>query len=55
MVTTFQTELAALQAAAGSSIDLAYLQNMILQNVLKKTQSLLYSQKMQMEALMQIL
>ena len=48
----FQLELVALQAAASSSVDLAWLQNEILQQVLEETWSLLQDQKVQIEKLM---
>ena len=55
MATTFQMELTALQAASGSSVNLARLQNTILQQALEETRSLLSSQRLQMEEMMQML
>lgn len=55
MKTTFQTELAALRVAAGSSIDLARLQNEILRRALEETRSLLQDHKVQMEKMMQMI
>jgi hypothetical protein len=55
MKTTFRTELTALRAAAGSSVDLARLQNEILQRALEENRSLLQNQKVQMEKLMQMM
>ena len=55
MKTTFRTELAALRAAAGSSMDLAWLQNDTLQRALAENRSLLQDHKVQMEKLMQMM
>jgi hypothetical protein len=51
MKTTFHTELAVLRAAAGSSVDLARLQNEILRQALEETRCLMQDQKVQMEKL----
>jgi hypothetical protein len=55
MKTTFRTELVALQAAAGSSVDLARLQNEVLQRALEENRYLLQDQKVQIEKLMQMI
>lgn len=55
MKTTFWTELSALQAAAGSSVYLAWIQNEALWQALEENWCLQQDQKLQMEKLIQML
>ena len=55
MKTMFWTELSALQAAAGSSVDLAWIQNEALRQALEENRCLLQDQKIQMQKLIQML